>query len=162
MGEGHMLGIRPIIVIIKTTTIIQSLLTPLGTPSILPKPSHLFLIAKIMAATTTTSNCSGFFDLGSNEVEVEAKAVKPSSSAAGDTPPSACGKLDGVAIWFVNGVATAFFASLERCSCIRIATEEANDAPLIHSDGNMMHDAGTSSRRRTRKGKKKQGALLDD
>ncbi|KAK8552053.1 hypothetical protein V6N13_120482 [Hibiscus sabdariffa] len=117
-----------------------------------------------MAATTTTSNCSGFFDLRSNEVE--AKAVKPSSSAASDTPPSACGKLDGVAIWFVNGVATAFFASLERCSCIRIATEddseEANDAPLIHSDGNMMHDAGTSSRRRTRKGKKKEGALLED
>ncbi|KAK8642652.1 hypothetical protein V6N13_011989 [Hibiscus sabdariffa] len=120
-----------------------------------------------MAATTTsstTTNCSGFFNLRSNEVD--AKVVKPSSSAAGEPPPSACGKLDGVAIWFVNGVATAFFASLERCSCIGIATEddseEANDVPLIHSDGNMMHDVGTSSRRRARKGKKKEGALLED
>ncbi|GMI91074.1 hypothetical protein HRI_002776700 [Hibiscus trionum] len=114
-------------------------------------------------AATTTSNCSGFFNLRSNEVE--AKMVKPSSSAARGPPPSASGKLDGVAIWFINGVATAFFASLERCSCIRIATEddsdEANDAPLIHNDGNTRHDAGTC-RRRTRKGKKGEGALLQD
>ncbi|KAE8659181.1 hypothetical protein F3Y22_tig00116964pilonHSYRG00272 [Hibiscus syriacus] len=120
-----------------------------------------------MAATTTsstTSDCSGFFNLQS--IDVEASAVKPSSCAARGSTPSACGKLDGVAIWFINGVATAFFASLERCSCIRIATEddseEANDVPLIHSDGNSRHDAGTSRRRRRRKGKKGEGALLED
>ncbi|GMI82717.1 hypothetical protein HRI_001941000 [Hibiscus trionum] len=114
------------------------------------------------ATSSTTSNCSGFFKLRSNNVEP--RLVRPSSAATRGSPSAACGKLDGVAIWFINGLATAFFASLERCSCIRIATEddgeEANDVPLIHSDGNMKHDAGT--RRRTRKGKKVEGALLED
>ncbi|PPR96992.1 hypothetical protein GOBAR_AA23684 [Gossypium barbadense] len=86
---------------------------------------------------------------------------RPSSSATRGSPPAACGKLDGVGVWFVNGVAAAFFASLERCSCIRIATEDdgedANDVPLIQSDGNVRHLAGTTSRKRTRKGNNKQG-----
>ncbi|KAB2082780.1 hypothetical protein ERO13_A05G211600v2 [Gossypium hirsutum] len=117
--------------------------------------------AKFMAATTTSStttttssNSSGFFNLRSNN-------VRPSSSATRGSPPAACGKLDGVGVWFVNGVAAAFFASLERCSCIRIATEDdgedANDVPLIQSDGNVRHLAGTTSRKRTRKGNNKQG-----
>ncbi|KAL2233774.1 UNVERIFIED_CONTAM: hypothetical protein Sindi_1109600 [Sesamum indicum] len=48
-----------------------------------------------------------------------------------------CEKLDRVASWVGTGVATAFFASLERCSCINISTadsdvdEEANDRPLM-------------------------------
>ncbi|EOY15677.1 hypothetical protein QQP08_023643 [Theobroma cacao] len=112
-----------------------------------------------MAATTSSTSCSSFFNLRSNNVEPR---VRPSSSTHGS--PAGCGKLDGVAMWFINGVATAFFASLERCSCIRIATEddgeEANDVPLIHSDGNMRHDAGTASRRRTGKGKKGGGGAL--
>ncbi|KAK8678075.1 hypothetical protein V6N13_143587 [Hibiscus sabdariffa] len=82
-----------------------------------------------MAATSTCSNCSGFFTLRSNNAEP--RLGRPSSAATRGSPSSAaCGKLDGVAIWFINGVATAFFASLERCSCIRIATEEGNDVPL--------------------------------
>ncbi|KAF7830523.1 hypothetical protein G2W53_012856 [Senna tora] len=99
-----------------------------------------------MAATTTSS--SSFFSLRSNPVEPRVRA--PSSHGS---PPTACGKLDGVAMWFINGVSTAFFASLERCSCIRISTEEdtdeANDLPLILNDGNLRRDGGATSRRKT-------------
>ncbi|MCD9639178.1 hypothetical protein HAX54_023554 [Datura stramonium] len=96
-----------------------------------------------MAATTTTS-CGGFF--GFRPSSVEPRPIR--SSAA--TP--SCGKLDGMAMWFVNGVCAAFFASLERCSCIRIAThedegEDANDLPLINSDGNYGISSSSCSRR---------------
>ncbi|KAB5568850.1 hypothetical protein DKX38_002643 [Salix brachista] len=89
-----------------------------------------------MAATTST-NCSSFFNLRSNSVETRVRI----STSHGSSP--GCGKPDGVAMWFINGVASAFFASLERCSCIRIATEDdgdgANDAPLILNDGNTRY-----------------------
>ncbi|KAK6158911.1 hypothetical protein DH2020_006225 [Rehmannia glutinosa] len=48
-----------------------------------------------------------------------------------------CEKLDRVASWVGASVATAFFVSLERCSCVKISTvdsdvdEEANDRPLM-------------------------------
>ncbi|KAH6812031.1 hypothetical protein C2S51_025793 [Perilla frutescens var. frutescens] len=45
-----------------------------------------------------------------------------------------CEKLDRVASWFGATVATAFFTSLERCSCITLSTsndEEAKDRPLM-------------------------------
>ncbi|CAN0838811.1 hypothetical protein LINGRAHAP2_LOCUS2349 [Linum grandiflorum] len=56
-------------------------------------------------------------------------------------------------MWVVNGVAAAFFASLDRCSCIRIATaddvEEGNDnAPLIMNDGNVTPPCRAGGRRR--------------
>jgi len=113
-----------------------------------------------MAATTST-NCSSFFSLRSNSVEPRVRTTSSHGSSPG------CGKLDGVAMWFINGVASAFFASLERCSCIRIATEddgdEANDAPLILNDGNMRHlEGGTISRRRTGKGKRSARAFDED
>lgn len=113
-----------------------------------------------MAATTST-NCSSFFSLRSNSVEPRVRTTSSHGSSSG------CGKLDGVAMWFINGVASAFFASLERCSCIRIATEddgdEANDAPLILNDGNMRHlEGGTISRRRTGKGKRSARAFDED
>ncbi|WCJ35586.1 hypothetical protein M5689_016833 [Euphorbia peplus] len=89
-------------------------------------------------AATTSLNCGGFFNFRSNSGDGR---IRSSSRHGG------CGKLDGVAMWFINGVANAFFASLERCSCIRIATvddtDEANDAPLILNDGNITHDACT-------------------
>lgn len=92
-----------------------------------------------MAATTSTSCSSGFFNLRANSVEPS--RVRSSSNHGCTT------KLDGVAMWLVNGVATAFFASLERCSCVRIATvedaDDSNDLPLIFNDGNLRHDAGT-------------------
>ncbi|KAJ7966499.1 Mixed-linked glucan synthase [Quillaja saponaria] len=113
-------------------------------------------------ATTTSSSCSGFFNLRSNSSDYRGR-----SSSSHGSP--GCGKLDGVAMWFINGVTTAFFASLERCSCIGIATTEdvdggeANDFPLILNDGNLRrHDGRTSSRRRTGKAKKSAGAFLQN
>ncbi|KAL6641277.1 hypothetical protein ACP70R_019458 [Stipagrostis hirtigluma subsp. patula] len=50
--------------------------------------------------------------------------------------------LGGYAFWVATGVAAAFFASLERCSCIHLHTteddgdedlEEAKDRPLMLS-----------------------------
>ncbi|KAL3505044.1 hypothetical protein ACH5RR_034885 [Cinchona calisaya] len=79
------------------------------------------------------------------------------------------GRLDGVAMWIINGVASAFFASLERCSCIRITTvddadDESNDLPLIFNDGNSSctaRDGGGSRRRSTiSKGKRNGSSVL--
>uniref|UniRef100_A0A7N0UHQ2 Uncharacterized protein n=1 Tax=Kalanchoe fedtschenkoi TaxID=63787 RepID=A0A7N0UHQ2_KALFE len=54
---------------------------------------------------------------------------------------TSCEKLDRMASWVGTSVATAFFASLERCSCINLNTsdidddddddEEAKDRPLM-------------------------------
>ncbi|XP_022774116.1 G-box-binding factor 1-like [Durio zibethinus] len=45
----------------------------------------------------------------------------------------ACRKLDRVAAWLMNGLAAAFFMSLERCYCIRIDTKDdaADDIQLL-------------------------------
>ncbi|KAE9587251.1 hypothetical protein Lal_00004422 [Lupinus albus] len=41
---------------------------------------------------------------------------------------------NGMASWIGTNLATAFFASLERCSCINLSTSDDNDdAPLIFS-----------------------------
>lgn len=69
-------------------------------------------------------------------------------------------KLEGLAMWLVNGVATLFFASLDRCSCIRIGTcededgEDAGDLPLISNGGSFYGGSTSCGRRRTWKGKK--------
>ncbi|WAH45032.1 hypothetical protein NZD89_29175 (plasmid) [Alicyclobacillus fastidiosus] len=108
-----------------------------------------------MAATTSTG-CSSFFNLRGSQVEPRVRSPPGHGSPA-------CQKLDGVATWFIHGVSSAFFASLERCSCIRIATHEddgddAKDLPLIFNDGNHRYDVGGSgSRRRAGKGKKGAG-----
>ncbi|GMN35887.1 hypothetical protein TIFTF001_005600 [Ficus carica] len=104
-------------------------------------------------AAATSSSCTGFFNLRSSSVEPKVR----SSSSHGSAGPG-CGKLDGVGMWLLNSVTAAFFASLERCSCIRIATvddgDDANDLPLIFNDGNLRHDGGSAvSRRRAGKGK---------
>ncbi|KAG6469508.1 hypothetical protein ZIOFF_074232 [Zingiber officinale] len=55
-------------------------------------------------------------------------------------PPAACSRLDRAAAWVGNGISAAFFASLERCSCINLATEEedeAKDVPLIRDCGDF-------------------------
>lgn len=58
---------------------------------------------------------------------------------------SGCNKLDGVAMWFINGVVSAFFASLEKCSCISIPTLDFDDAnddqPLIYNDENSRGES---------------------
>ncbi|KAF8410254.1 hypothetical protein HHK36_002779 [Tetracentron sinense] len=112
-----------------------------------------------MATTNTSTNCTSFFNL-------RGCLVKPrvQKSIVHDSPTGA--KSDGVAMWLINGVAAAFFASLDQCSCIRLATEddgddEANDLPLICNAGNFQRDGETGSRRRARKGKKR-GGLLED
>lgn len=57
-----------------------------------------------------------------------------------NTNVSSCEKLDRVASWVGSSVASAFFASLERCACINLSTtdvddddleEEAKDRPLM-------------------------------
>ncbi|KAJ7959372.1 UDP-N-acetylmuramate--L-alanine ligase [Quillaja saponaria] len=45
-------------------------------------------------------------------------------------------KLNGMACWVGTSVASAFFASLERCSCVNLSTsdddqDEAHDRPLM-------------------------------
>ncbi|KAG5231484.1 alkaline/neutral invertase [Salix suchowensis] len=56
-----------------------------------------------------------------------------------------CEKLNRVADWVGTNVAAAFFASLERCSCINLNTadleddEEAKDRPLMLT-GPASHD----------------------
>lgn len=126
--------------------------------------SHPFSLCKWLdlqsMAATTSSSCSSFFNFRSNSVEPKVRTSSTHGSAAG------CGKLDGVAMWLINSVTTAFFASLERCSCIRIATvddaDDANDLPLIYNDGNLRHDGGTSSSSRRRTGKGNKGVQLVD
>ncbi|MQL71570.1 hypothetical protein Taro_003889 [Colocasia esculenta] len=113
------------------------------------------------AVTTAASSprCTAFFSLRGSPGE---------RRAAGQTLPG-CGRVDRVASWVGNGVAAAFFLSLERCSCINIAThddgEDAKDLPLIRDDGNAAGRAwGTAtgpSRRRSGKGRKK-GFLFED
>ncbi|CAL5204809.1 unnamed protein product [Lathyrus oleraceus] len=118
------------------------------------------------SATTSSTTCGGFFSFRSSNSSDQSYRVRDSSS---QTASAGCGgKLDGVAMWFVNGVTMAFFASLNRCSCIRIATkedsEDANDLPLMFDDGNLRHDgvaAATTSRRRTGKGEKSGAVLVD-
>ncbi|KAL1540310.1 hypothetical protein AAHA92_24680 [Salvia divinorum] len=82
-------------------------------------------------------------------------------------PPSGCAKLDGVAMWLVNGITGAFFASLERCSCIRISTYEDDfgdeSNPLIFAGGDCRGDNdGRRIRRRiVGKGKKARAFVQD-
>ncbi|CAL0305781.1 unnamed protein product [Lupinus luteus] len=117
-------------------------------------------------ATTTSSNCSSFFSLRSSN-PVESRGRNPSSLSHGS---SGCGtgKLDGVAMWLINGVTMVFFASLNHCSCIRIATEDdgdaedANDLPLMLNDGNLRVGGGATGRRRKGKGKKSGAMLVDE
>ncbi|EOX95667.1 hypothetical protein QUC31_005157 [Theobroma cacao] len=56
-----------------------------------------------------------------------------------------CDKLDRMATWVGSNMASAFFASLERCSCINLSTtdfddeEEAKDRPLMLTKP-IVHD----------------------
>ncbi|CAI9115999.1 OLC1v1017035C1 [Oldenlandia corymbosa var. corymbosa] len=122
-----------------------------------------------MAAATSSSSSSSFFNLRPNEAAAVKVRSPPSCGGGGG---GAGGRIDGMAMWIINGVATAFFASLERCSCIRIATvddgdgDDSNDLPLIFNDGNSSlaaaRDISSFGRKRsstTGKGKKN-GVLI--
>ncbi|CAL5020334.1 unnamed protein product [Urochloa decumbens] len=61
--------------------------------------------------------------------------------------------MESWATWVGTGVASAFFASLERCSCINLSTdddddrddeEEAKDRPLILSSAPRHDDAAAA------------------
>ncbi|KAI4321081.1 hypothetical protein MLD38_034502 [Melastoma candidum] len=115
------------------------------------------------------SGCPGFFKLGSSNVC--ARPRNASSSRRGS--PAGCGRIDGVATWAINGIAAAFFASLERCSCIRIATvegaDDGNDLPLILNQGNYLRyrDGGIIGTRDVRRrpaagGGKRRGRFMEE
>ncbi|GMH13647.1 hypothetical protein Nepgr_015488 [Nepenthes gracilis] len=98
-------------------------------------------------ATATSTSCStGFWNFRPNGA-IESRVRTTSSHST----PQACGKLDGVAMWLFNGVAAAFFASLERCYCIRVSTvedeDDANELPLVYNDGNSRGDPGSPANR---------------
>ncbi|KAL0304436.1 UNVERIFIED_CONTAM: hypothetical protein Sradi_6311700 [Sesamum radiatum] len=62
-------------------------------------------------------------------------------------------KMDGLARWFGMSVAAAFFASLERCSCVNLTTsdtddedeEEAKDRPLMLTSLQSVNSTASSS-----------------
>lgn len=93
----------------------------------------------------------------------------PSSSGQGH----GCGwpPLDRVAGWVGGGIAAAFFASLERCSCVNVRTHDDllddehrdSEAPLMFDDGNgdsTGRATGVERRgaRRSCKGSKRTGS----
>ncbi|KAF3794916.1 hypothetical protein EJ110_NYTH04595 [Nymphaea thermarum] len=49
-------------------------------------------------------------------------------SGAGDDTPTRCKRIDRAALWLRSGLAAAFFASLERCSCVAVATNDDDDS----------------------------------
>jgi hypothetical protein len=54
-----------------------------------------------------------------------------------------CNRLDQMVAWIGNSVANAFFASLERCACVNISTNDDQDEEmdvLICSDGSLQTD----------------------
>ncbi|XP_022890396.1 uncharacterized protein LOC111405650 [Olea europaea var. sylvestris] len=46
--------------------------------------------------------------------------------------------VDGFARWFGTSVAAAFFASLERCSCVNLTTYDSDDDDVETNDGPVM------------------------
>lgn len=101
--------------------------------------------AFISRSCTNLCSCKGS--------QVEAKVQSPTSHSC----VPACKKLDGVATWLINGVATVFFTSLERCSCIIIDTKDGPDdsiyLPLIFYDGcskEAKGKKGTGTEERTK------------
>ena len=68
----------------------------------------------------------------------KAKAMENQGGACWSTD-----KLNGMANWFGTSVATAFFASLERFSCINLSTtdeqDEPQDLPLMFSNSSSVN-----------------------
>jgi len=89
-----------------------------------------------MDNTFISRSCTNWCYCEGGRHVVEPKVQPP---AIPNSRVPACRMLDGVAAWLVNGVATIFFTSLERCSCIYIDTkddsEDSSHLPLIHYEG---------------------------
>ncbi|KAI3958869.1 hypothetical protein MKX01_023545 [Papaver californicum] len=102
-------------------------------------------------STITTASRSRFFNVRGNSSSVESRVRSSRSTHAG----SSSGKVDSMAMWFINGISTAFFASLEKCSCINVTTHDDGydsneDLPLIPKDEDNFqhHNRGNGIRRR--------------
>lgn len=55
-------------------------------------------------------------------------------------------RLNGMACWLGTSVASAFFASLERCSCINLSTsEDDTDDPAEANDLTLMNGCPNST-----------------
>uniref|UniRef100_A0A2K1XNK2 Uncharacterized protein n=1 Tax=Populus trichocarpa TaxID=3694 RepID=A0A2K1XNK2_POPTR len=89
-----------------------------------------------MDNTSISRSCTNWCFCEGGRHVVEPKVQPP---AIPNSRVPACRMLDGVAAWLINGVATIFFTSLERCSCIYIDTkddsEDSSHLPLIHYEG---------------------------
>ncbi|CAL9138496.1 unnamed protein product [Musa acuminata var. zebrina] len=79
--------------------------------------------------------------------EIRERAAQMATEDDSQSMVSTYGKLEGVAMWVGASVVSAFFASLERCSCINLSTteddgddlEEAKDRPLMLTKP-VLHD----------------------
>ncbi|PIM97770.1 hypothetical protein CDL12_29755 [Handroanthus impetiginosus] len=84
---------------------------------------------------SSTPNCSMNFCYCRDRSIQPGSSVKPPTTTSCAPAPR---KLDKVAVRLLSGVTAAFFASLERCSCINIATKDDVDdggsLPLIPDD----------------------------
>ncbi|KDP32104.1 hypothetical protein JCGZ_12565 [Jatropha curcas] len=75
------------------------------------------------------------------------KVPPPSPPSQSYVPPYS--KLDGITSWLLNGVATVFFSSLERCSCFYLDTKDDSDdsdhtrLPLM-----ILYDSGSKCDKR--------------
>ncbi|KAJ0963355.1 hypothetical protein J5N97_028477 [Dioscorea zingiberensis] len=95
-----------------------------------------------------SSRCISFFNVRTKSIDDRARQ----RSSIGKRPLSCGSGVDRATSWLGHGVATAFFVSLERCSCVNIKTDddnhdEAKDLPLIHDDGNARGEGGLRRRR---------------
>ncbi|KAG7035759.1 hypothetical protein SDJN02_02557, partial [Cucurbita argyrosperma subsp. argyrosperma] len=80
--------------------------------------------------------------------KIPSKAGYNKSAIAMENQSSAClsyEKLNGVATWLGTSVASAFFASLERCSCINLSTSDDHEDPDEAHDRPLMYCTSTSS-----------------
>ncbi|XP_038875439.1 uncharacterized protein LOC120067894 [Benincasa hispida] len=80
--------------------------------------------------------------------KIRSKAGKKKKSAIAMENQSTClsyEKLNGVASWVGTSVASAFFASLERCSCINLSTSDDHEDPEEAHDRPLMYCTSTSS-----------------
>ncbi|KAL0450138.1 UNVERIFIED_CONTAM: hypothetical protein Slati_1570200 [Sesamum latifolium] len=87
-----------------------------------------------MAKNATTPTCNiNFCYCTDGPIDPADAVVKPPRTTTCSVVPR---RFDAVAARLLNGVTAAFFASLERCSCINIATkddvEDGGSLPLIH------------------------------
>ncbi|KAH0457553.1 hypothetical protein IEQ34_012868 [Dendrobium chrysotoxum] len=98
-------------------------------------PSFICINSEDMPTSSSAWRCIDLFSSRCGLSELN----PPRRSVSGHERES-CRMIDRVTSWVGNGVATVFFASLERCSCINIMTDDdyddPTDLPLIDEKGN--------------------------